>query len=558
MIRLLLGALVLVLAGHAVLRLGSGRWPVRAYGPLAAAGLSWLAGVAVLGTVTTSVGVLGGRTTPLPVIAPVLGLLAVAGLLPPRRQPSGRRPPRRPESAEPAEPTEPAAAGAAGDGVGAGRGRWVGELACAVFAVGIGARTLALAASIPVLSNDEYAMWMLRGRTLSQLGHLDPRVFQGIDAGYQHLEYPLVVPSLVAWTDGWVGRPSDAAAHLGVVALLVALLAVVGGIVGRLAGPLAALASVVLVAAVPTVLAPQALRLMADVPVFAFSLALAVVLLYWLRSPNRALLVAAAALGAGAVGTKVEGLVFTAVAFLAAALMARSGRRWLVAAGGAVLLADLPWLGYARAHGLRSWVANGDTLTLDHLRQVLPFTGRVLRGMVDRWPGGDSVPGVLLLVAVVPAAVLAVRAARGGRLVGFLGIVVLLDALALLAQYVVSAYGPPSDPLAVRLMDGQLAVTVFRVTLVPATLLVIAVPILAGLALQGAPVAAGPDPAAGAPTEPTAAPPDSSPDDPADRRPDAPADGDLAAAGVRPPPAGAADPPGAGMVPAVRRRRRAV
>jgi hypothetical protein len=615
MIRVLLGELIVLLAGHAVLRLGSGRWPVGAYGPLAAAGLSWLAGVAVLGTVTTLVGVLGGRTTPLPVVAPVLGLLAVAGLLPPRRwwvarrrtQPAAAGPP----SARPAEPpagsadsapagsADPAPAGSAPAGSAgsapagwfgwpAGRGWWVGELACAAFAVGIGARTLAAAASVPVRSNDEYAMWMLRGRALSQLGHLDPRVFQGLAAGYQHLEYPLVFPSLVAWNDSWAGRPTDAAAHLGVAALLVALLAVVGGLVGRLAGPLAALASVVLVAAVPTMLAPQALRLMADVPVFTFALSLAIVLLCWLRSPDRVLLVAAAALGAGAVGTKVEGLVFTAVAFFAALLLARSGRRWLVVAGGAALLADLPWLAYTRVHGLRSWVANGDTLSVDHVRQVLPLTGRVVRGMADRWPGSDSTLGVLLLVAVVPAAVLAIRAGRSGRLVGYLGIVVLLDALALLGQYVVSAYGPPSDPLSVRILDGQLAVTVFRVALVPAALLMIAVPILAGLALQAAPAvpadpAADPpgraavDPAGLDPAGPDSAGPDSAGLDSAalgsagldsaalgSVGPDsvgvdqAVADTAAPGSGVEPAPAGAAGASGAGMVPAVRRRRRAM
>ena len=69
-------------AGHGLLRLLTGRRPHRAYGPGAAAGLSWFAGVAVLGTLTTLVGVLGGSTRPLPVLAPALGVLAVAGLLP--------------------------------------------------------------------------------------------------------------------------------------------------------------------------------------------------------------------------------------------------------------------------------------------------------------------------------------------------------------------------------------------------------------------------------------------------------------------------------------------
>ena len=62
--------------------------------------------------------------------------------------------------------------------------------------------------------------------------------------------------------------------------------------------------------------------------------------------------------------------------------------------------------------------------------------------------------------------------------------VVLLDSAVLAAQYVVTAYGPESDPLSGRLLDSQLDVTVFRVALVPAALLAVAVPVFAGLALR--------------------------------------------------------------------------
>jgi hypothetical protein len=178
----------------------------------------------------------------------------------------------------------------------------------------------------------------------------------------------------------------------------------------------------------------------------------------------------------------VEGALFAGSAFLAALLLAAGRRRGLVLAAAAAVLANLPWLGYARAHHLRSAVANGDTLTPRHLREVLPFTGHVLHGVLDRWPGADGALGVLLALSVIPAAVLAVRTGHG-RAVAFVAAVVALDVLVLVAQYVVSATGPVTDPTARRLLDGLLQVTVYRVALVPAGLLTIGTPLLAGLGL---------------------------------------------------------------------------
>jgi hypothetical protein len=454
------GFALLPAAGHGLLRLACGRWPHRAYGPAAAVGLSWLAGVAALGALTTLVGVLGGPTRPLPVLAPALVLVAVAGLLP--------LPWARPE------PGPPPAGARLGDAV-AGA---AGVLAAAWVAL--------LAMRVPVLSNDEYALWMLKARALSQLGGLDPRVFTDTGAGYQHHTYPLVVPSLVAWLDGWAGRPTDAAAHLAMAVTLGALLAVTGAVLARLAGPAAAAVAVLLVVSTPTLLSRQSLRLMADVPLFAFGFGLAVLLLVVVTLPRDApagpWLAAAAVLGAGAIGTKAEGLAFAGIAFAAALLLA-TGRRWAVAVAGlAAALANAPWQLYAREHHLRNWVLNEDTLSPAHLRDVLPWTGHVLRGMAERWPGGSGL-GAVLLVAAVPAAVLAVRAGRW-RPVAFTAAVVLLDSAVLLAQYVVTAYGPASDPWSGPLLDSQLDVTVFRVALVPAALLAVAVPVFAGLALR--------------------------------------------------------------------------
>ena len=458
------GFALVLLAGHGLLRLASGRWPHRAYGGTCAVGLSWLAGVAALGALTTLVGVLGAGTRPLPVLAPALAGLAVAGMLP--------LPWARPD---------PALAPAGG-------GDRRGDAVAAVTGVAAAAWIALLSARIPVASNDEYALWMLRARALSQLDGLDPRVFTETGAAYQHQTYPLFLPSLFAWLDGWAGRPADAAAHLALAVTIGALLAVAGSVVARLAGPAAAAVALLLVLSVPTLLSWQSLRLMADVPVFAFAFGLVLVLLLVVTlpagQPAGPWLAAAGVLGAGAIGIKAEGLGFAGTAFAAALLLAAGRRRAVLVAGAAAVAANLPWRIYTRQHDLRDWVANRETLSAERVREMLPWTGRVVGGLLERWPGGSGA-GLVLAAAAVPAAVLAARAGWW-RPVAFAATVVLLDAALLVAQYVVTAYGPPGDPVATAAMDSHLEVTVFRVALVPAALLAVAVPLFAGLALRAA------------------------------------------------------------------------
>jgi hypothetical protein len=465
------GVALVLLVGHGLLRLASGRRPHRAFGIVLAVGLSWFAGVAALGVLTTLVGVLGLTTRPLPVLAPVLGLFALAGLVPSRRPGEHAGGDRADPAAEPATR----------------RPYLVGDLVAAAAGLLLAVRVATLSAGIPASANDEYALWMLRTRALSQLGGLDPRVFVDGSAGYQHQEYPLFVPALFAWLDSWAGRPSDPAAHVAVAITCGALLAVAGSLLTRLAGPAAAAAGLLLLVSVPTLLATQALRLMADVTVFSFAFCLTLVLLLVVTDPHRQgparpWLAVAAVLGAGAIGSKSEGLAFAGIAFAAGLLVATGRRRGVLVAGAAALAVNLPWTAYSRAHHLSSWVANQDTLSLGHLRSVLPWTGHVARGMVEHWPGG-SWAGALLAVAALVAAVLAVRAGHW-RPVVLVALVVTVTTGVLLAQYVATAYGPPSDPRAGPLLDSQLTVTVFRVALLPAALLAVAGPLFAGLALR--------------------------------------------------------------------------
>jgi hypothetical protein len=456
------GFALVLLAGHGVLRLALRRaMPRTAYGIAASVGLSWLAGVAALGAMTTLLGLLGHGTRPLPVLLPVLALLAIAGLLPAgRRVAATRRTTERPVP--------------------------VGDIVAAAVASLVTLRVALSAAGIPVITNDEYALWMLRARAMSQFGGLDPRVFADAASGYQHLEYPLFLPALFAWSDNLAGHPTDAAGHVAVALMLGAMVAVAGAVLTRIAGPAAAAVALVLVVSLPTLLAPQSLRLVADVPLFAFTFPLAMALLAVLNLPPRAAagpwLAAAAVLGAGAIGTKAEGTAFAGVSFATALAFGGGRRRGILLAGVAAAAANLPWFAYTRAHHLDSWVANPQTLSGSHLRAVLPWTGHVIVAVVDRWPGG-SWPGVVLLAGALVAAALAVRAGHW-RSVGYVGAVIAVDTAVLVGQYVITAYGPPSDPLARQLLESQLTVTVSRVSLLPAALTAIAIPLFAGLALR--------------------------------------------------------------------------
>jgi hypothetical protein len=294
----IIAALLMGLAGHCMLRLLVRRVPLRAYGLLATAGLSVLLGAAVIGLLTTYVAVLGLPTRVWAVVGPIVIALAVFGILPPRVFAALHLPP---EDSQPATREMGLADGVVGGAI-----------------VGLGAVLLTGSSKLVVFSNDEWAIWAIRGRTLSLAGHLDPAVFQGSVAQYQHLDYPLLVPSLVAWGDGIAGHPDDSGAHVLVILLTLGMLAVVGWAANRLAGPYAGVCSVLLIAGTPRLLAPYGLRVFADVPLAAFAVALLLVLAMWIVHGNGRMLAVGAALAVGTAAVKDEGVVFALAGLLAA------------------------------------------------------------------------------------------------------------------------------------------------------------------------------------------------------------------------------------------------
>ena len=473
MIALVAADMLVVLAGHGLLRLAGGGWPIRRLGVLGAGSLSVLCGATLLALATTVAGVLGRSTRPWPLLVSVLVVLAAAGLLPER---AVRR---------------------AANGAGDQRPTRVGDLASAAVSAAVGLRLAGWVAGLPVWHNDEAAIWAYRGRLLSLAGHLDPRAFLGVQVLYPTQDYPLLVPAHIAWSDAWLGRPADGPARLQLTALFVAMLMVTGWAVTRLAGSFAAVAAVLTVAAMPGGLSHVAILLTADLTLLAFALPLVLVLALWARTEERMLLAAAAVLAAGAASTKDEGLLFALAAMAAAGLVAPSARARLrlVVAAAAATASAAPWVVFTRLHGVESSVVNGDTLSPASLRRTLPMAGAVATAVRDHWPGSPALVALLL----VPAALLA--AARGqGRLLAQIAVTAAVATAGLYAQYVISVQG--TGGAAVAYIEGHFWSTAHRVLLFPAVLCALAVPLLAGAASRTA---------SDQPTPDTAEPPVDSP-----------------------------------------------
>ena len=455
----IIAAVLMGLAGHCVLRLLVRRLPLRAYGVLATAGLSVLLGAAVIGLLTTYVAVLGLPIRVWAIVGPIVIALAVLGLLPSRVFAAMHLPP---------EDSQPAV-----------RRMWAADGVVGGVIVALGAVLLTGSSKLVVFSNDEWAIWAMRGRTLSLAGHLDPAVFQGGAAQYQHLDYPLLVPSLIAWADGIAGHPDDSGAHVLLILLTLGMLAVVGWAANRLAGPYAGVCSVLLIAGTPRLLAPYGLRVFADVPLAAFAVALLLVLAIWIVHGDSRMLAVAAALAVGTAAVKDEGVVFALAALLAALVVpaqVRHARRQVLFAAGTMIASMLPWLAWTRAHGIESDLINGQTLTPHHLRQVAGYSGLVVRLIVHYWPGY----GWWGIAGGVFAVVLAVTVPRLRRLAAYLCLAWLIAVVGMWAQYVISAGRYQSVvPIPVELR-GHFGSSATRVLLVPSIVASLAIPLLAG------------------------------------------------------------------------------
>lgn len=450
--RWLLGQLLLTLAGAGVVRLALRRQPLLDVGPVGTLGLSLLAGPALLGVGSTAFAVTGlGVAMPLLVLL-LLPFAAVAAW--PRRlgwEAVAERPQRSPGR-------RARAAGA--------------QAVSAVLALVPVALLADVARRAPVASNDEYVSWALKGRALATTGELDPGIF--LSSSYALLDYPLLLPSLVRWSDGLAGRADDGLAHLPVGLLLAGALLTTAWAVGRIAGTVAGWIATVLVATLPGVTALLGVFLFADVPLLSLGLGTALALLLWVHEAEPRWAALAGVLGAGALATKVEAVLFVG-ALLVAALLARP-RRWrvllLTAAGTGA--AALPWLAWTRSHQLKSAFAAEGTFSRQRFDERRPFADAITEAYFDHWVG------LVGPVALLAAAAVALGAWRGaGRLGLALSTWLSLVLGALWVQYLLYPMSDKPPDVRLKVLVAHVDSTADRVMLLPAALVLIAVPLLA-------------------------------------------------------------------------------
>lgn len=462
--RLVLGQLVLLLAGTGLLRLVLRRHPLAAVGLVGTAGLALLAGPALLAVVTTTVAVLGGRVS-LPVLVPLLAPAVVLALLPVRL------------------PWEPARERA--------RPGWATALDVALAAVVAvpAAALVAVQRVTPIASNDEYLLWGLRGRTLSLTGGLDEWVFT--TSRYVSLDYPLLVPSLVNWTDRWAAARLDGPVHVQTGLLVVGMLLTVLWAGTRLAGRVPALLAALLVAATPGVVGRYGIFLFADVPLMCFAIGAAVVLLLWLAEPTHEVLGVAGVLMVGALSTKVEGQLFVLALGLGALVARPRHVRSLAVVGLAAVATTIPWRLWLRSEGLGNAFTKDGALSPSSIYSRRDYTGVLADAMWGKWQLLLGSTATVVMVAVVVLLLLRRGVVRRQAVLVLVGLAAVLGVLYL--QYLVFPSNPASTPA--QLTDRivrHLGSSAERVLMFPVALLSLAPVLLLPQALRRTPAEQAP------------------------------------------------------------------
>jgi hypothetical protein len=261
---------------------------------------------------------------------------------------------------------------------------------------------------VPVSSWDGWAIWAARARALYAAGDVWSPAFQDPSYSPQHLEYPILYPTLEALSLDAIGRYDAALLHVlpGVLFLTVAL-AVWALLRLTIAPWLAALCAVAIVGIDPLVenlrqnYADSVTALVASLGLLCLTL--------WLVHGSSTLLVPAGLFLASAALLKNEGLMFAFVAVAAAALacpLARRSPRALLWVGGAVLLAAAPWQVFVRLNGLpasrdlRFSSLADPSYAVEHWGRI----GKASNALFDALAHGWALPVTAGLIALVAAA----------------------------------------------------------------------------------------------------------------------------------------------------------
>ncbi len=236
----------------------------------------------------------------------------------------------------------------------------------AISAALVAAPLIALAAGAvvkPLYQVDTMLNWVMKAKVIwaggdRLTGALDPAVFARPDLHPQsHLEYPLGLNALFAWSFHWMGAADIRVMHLQLVLLVAAAVGTAWAILRPIVPdlPLAVgLAGLILMPAV----VHQLLTAYADVPL-AFVWAIgALVLTRWAAEGDRYLLGLATLLFAASLSMKQDGLFYDLAIYVGVAvfLLVRQRRHRyvleLLLSAGVVVLSAVPWQIYTTTHDL--------------------------------------------------------------------------------------------------------------------------------------------------------------------------------------------------------------
>jgi hypothetical protein len=268
-------------------------------------------------------------------------------------------------------------------------------------------RLIGLLSVVPVSSWDGWAIWAARARALYSAGDVWNPAFQDPSYYPQHLEYPILFPTLEALSLDAIGRYDAAVLHVlpGVLGVAVAL-AVWALLRLTIAPWLAALSAVAIVGVDPLV---ENLRQNYADGVTALVASLGLLCLaLWLMHDSSTLLIPAGLFLASAAMLKNEGLMFALVAVAAVALacpLARRSPRALLWVGGAVLLVLAPWQVFIRLNGLPSSrdIRFSSLADPSHAAEHWGRIGQAADGLLEALAEGWRLPVAAGLIALVAA-----------------------------------------------------------------------------------------------------------------------------------------------------------
>lgn len=265
----------------------------------------------------------------------------------------------------------------------------------------------------PLYEIDTMLNWVMKAKVIWANGDhltavLDPQVFARPDLHPQsHLEYPLGMNALLAWSFHWMDAADVRVMHLQLVLLLAAAVGTVWTILRPLVPALPLAVGLAGLVAMPAT-AHHLLTAYADVPLAIVWATGALVLIRWAAEGMRYQLALATLLLAAALAVKQDGAFYDVAIYAGVAvwLLARARREWgrlleLLGSASVVVLTAVPWQIYSAAHDLdRRDVRPGLTRMQAQTDHLLPTLGGMVNVVTHPRTTFLAVPLALVLALV--------------------------------------------------------------------------------------------------------------------------------------------------------------